>query len=68
MLGNRIAGHLLDQPDVAVRLLLRAAAHKPVVEVNRIGFAVEPYLVFSTGCDGYPYAASFRSSVSAHAV
>ena len=26
MLGNRIAGHLLDQPDVAVRLLLRAAA------------------------------------------
>jgi uncharacterized protein YbjT (DUF2867 family) len=26
MLGNRIAGHLLDQPDVALRLLLRAAA------------------------------------------
>jgi uncharacterized protein YbjT (DUF2867 family) len=25
MLGNRIAGHLLDQPDVALRLLLRAA-------------------------------------------
>ncbi len=26
MLGNRIASHLLDQPDVAVRLLLRATA------------------------------------------
>ncbi len=26
MLGNRIAAHLLDQPDVAVRLLLRATA------------------------------------------
>ncbi len=26
MLGNRIAGHLLDQPDVVLRLLLRAPA------------------------------------------
>lgn len=26
MLGNRIAGHLLDQPDLALRLLVRAAA------------------------------------------
>jgi hypothetical protein len=26
MLGNRIASHLLDQPGVALRLLLRAAA------------------------------------------
>ena len=28
MFGNRIADHLLDQPDVAVRLLLRASARK----------------------------------------
>lgn len=29
MLGNRIASHLLDQPDVAVRLLLRRSADDP---------------------------------------
>lgn len=30
MLGNRISAHLLDQPDVAVRLLLRKAPSDPV--------------------------------------
>lgn len=29
MLGNRVAGHLLDQPDVAVRLLVRASGSGP---------------------------------------
>lgn len=36
MLGNRIAAHLLDQPDVDVRLLLRASARREVAKAQAI--------------------------------
>jgi uncharacterized protein YbjT (DUF2867 family) len=40
MLGNRIAGHLLDQPDVALRLLLRAPAPSGTAKAEAVGALV----------------------------
>jgi uncharacterized protein YbjT (DUF2867 family) len=36
MLGNRIAAHLLDQPDVAVRLLLRAGSRSDPAKAEAV--------------------------------
>jgi nucleoside-diphosphate-sugar epimerase len=49
MLGNRIASHLIDQPDTAVRLLLRASAHHDPDKAEAVEALVSRGAVVVTG-------------------
>jgi uncharacterized protein YbjT (DUF2867 family) len=49
MLGNRIAGHLLDQPDVALRLLLRTAPSAGTVKARAVDSLVARGAAVATG-------------------
>ncbi len=49
MLGNRIAAHLLDQPDVSLRLLLRASARAVADKAQTVDAVVARGAVVATG-------------------
>jgi len=49
MLGNRIAAHLLDQPDVSLRLLLRASARADADKAQTVDALVARGAVVATG-------------------